>query len=96
MEYECKFPNDWVELMYHCNGFELEQCKIYGLDDARQIITDDSELWVIVEGYESKLLCVDVGKNDGHLYCIDFAVDDYEFTDYGETLSGALLKYLQR
>lgn len=93
-EFECKLPSDWIELMNYCNGFELEQCSVYGFYNMRQVVTNDTELLILTEGYGSKILSVDKTKNDGHVYCIDVADDTGKFVDFGEYFKEALKKYL--
>lgn len=93
-EFDCVFPDDWLELLRYCDGFKLDKCSVYGLHDARQVNTDENQLIVITEGFGSKLLTINRDKKDGIIYYMDLATDTFEFIDYGKSFKVALVRYL--
>lgn len=93
-EFDCKFPDDWLELLNYCDGFKLDKCSVYGLHDVRQVTTDENQLIIITEGFGSKMLTINRDKKDGIIYYIDLAIDTFEFIDYGNSFRVALGRYL--
>jgi hypothetical protein len=93
-DYDCTFPSDWLELISHCDGLELNSIVINGFYSLREVKTNKNEYIVLVEGLGSKILAIKKFELNSDIYLIDTAMDDEELISFGHSFIPALKKYV--